>query len=39
MPDAKRLKEREAENCRLNKLLAEQMLENDVIKYVLRKRP
>ncbi len=37
--DAKRLKELEAENTRLKKLLAEQMFENDVIKDVLRKKP
>jgi putative transposase len=36
--DAKRLKELEAENTRLKKLLAEQMFENDVIKDVLRKK-
>ena len=40
VPDAKRLKELETENTRLNKLLlAEQMLENEVIKDVLRKKP
>ena len=39
VPDAKRLKELEAENTRLKKLLAEQMFENDVIKDVLRKKP
>lgn len=37
VPDAKRLKELETENTRLKKLLAEQMLENEVIKDVLRK--
>lgn len=37
--DAKRLKELEAENARLKKLLAEQIFENDVIKNVLRKKP
>jgi putative transposase len=31
VPDAKRLKELETENTRLKKLLAEQMLENEVI--------
>ncbi len=36
--DAKRLKELEAENARLKKLLAEQVFENDVIKDVLRKK-
>ncbi|CAJ9897103.1 transposase IS3/IS911 [Burkholderia pseudomallei] len=39
VPDAKRLKELETENTRLKKLLAEQMLENEVIKDVLRKKP
>ena len=39
VPDAKRLKELEAENARLKRLLAEQMFENDVIKDVLRKKP
>lgn len=38
VPDAKRLKDLEAENTRLKKLLAEQMFENDVIKDVLRKK-
>ena len=38
VPDAKRLKELEAENGRLKKLLAEQVLENEVIKDVLRKK-
>ena len=37
--DAKRLKDLEAENARLKKLLAEQIFENDVIKDVLRKEP
>jgi putative transposase len=37
VPDAKRLKELEAENARLKKLLAEQMFANDVIKDVLQK--
>ena len=36
VPDAKRLKELETENTRLNKLLAEQMLENEVIRCVFR---
>lgn len=36
--DAKRLKDLEAENTRLKKLLAEQLFENDVIKDVLRKK-
>ena len=39
VPEAKRLKELETENIRLKKLLAEQMLENEVIKDVLRKKP
>jgi putative transposase len=39
VPDAKRLRELETENTRLKKLLAEQMLENEVIKDVLRKKP
>ena len=38
VPDAKRLKELETENGRLKKLLAEQVLENEVIKDVLRKK-
>lgn len=37
VPDAKRLKQLETENGRLKKLLAEQVLENEVIKDVLRK--
>lgn len=36
--DAKRLKELESENTRLKKLLAEQMLENEVVKEALRKK-
>ncbi|ANF56477.1 transposase [Halotalea alkalilenta] len=36
--EAKRLKELEVENARLKKLLAEQVLENEVIKDVLRKK-
>ena len=36
--EAKRLKELETENTRLKKLLAEQVLENEVIKDVLRKK-
>lgn len=36
--DAKRLKELEAENTRLKKLLAESMLENEVTKEALRKK-
>ena len=38
VPDAKRLKELETENGRLKKLLAEAMLEHEVIKDVLRKQ-
>ena len=38
VPDAKRLKELETENARLKKLLAKQVLENEVIKDVLRKK-
>jgi putative transposase len=38
VPDAKRLKELETENVRLKKLLAEQVLENEVIKDALRKK-
>ena len=37
VPDARRLKELETENGRLKKLLVEQLLENEVIKDVLRK--
>ncbi len=37
VPDAKRLKDLEAENSRLKKLLAEQLFENDLIKDALRK--
>lgn len=37
MPDAKRLKDLEAENTRLKTLLAGQVLENDVIEGALRK--
>ena len=36
--DAKRLKELEAENTRLKKLLAESLLENEVTKEALRKK-
>ncbi len=38
VPDAKRLKDLEAENTRLKKLLAEQVFENHVIKDALRKK-
>lgn len=36
VPDAKRLKDLEAENTRLKQLLAEHVFENDVIKDALR---
>jgi putative transposase len=36
--DAKRLKALEAENARLKKLLAESVLENEVVKEALRKK-
>jgi putative transposase len=36
--DAKRLKTLEAENARLKKLLAESMLENEVMREALRKK-
>ncbi len=36
VPEAKRLKDLETENGRLKKLLAEQLLENEVIKDALR---
>ncbi len=38
VPDAKRLKSLESENTRLKKLLAETMLENEVVKEALRKK-
>ncbi len=38
VPEAKRLKDLEAENTRLKKLLAEQVFENDLIKEALRKK-
>lgn len=38
MPDAKRVKDLEAENTRLKKLLAEQVLESDVIKDALYRK-
>ncbi|MEA9564473.1 MULTISPECIES: IS3 family transposase [unclassified Xanthomonas] len=38
VPDAKRLKDLEAENTRLKKLLAEQLFENDLIKDAMRKK-
>lgn len=37
VPDAERLKDLDAENTRLKKLLAEQVLENDIIKDASRK--
>ena len=36
--EAKRLRDLETENARLKKLLAEQVLENEVIKDALRKK-
>ena len=36
--DAKRLKELDAENMRLKKLLAESLLENEVTREALRKK-
>ncbi len=38
VPEAKRLKELEAENTRLKTLLAERLFENDVIKDALRRK-
>ena len=38
VPDAKRLKDLEAENTRLKKMLTEQVFENDLIKDALRKK-
>lgn len=38
VPEAKRLKELEAENTRLKKLLAESLLEGEVMKEALRKK-
>ena len=38
VPEAKRLKDVESENGRLKKLLAQQLLENEVIKEALRKK-
>lgn len=38
VPDAKRLKDLEAENARLKKLLAEHVFENELIKDALRKK-
>lgn len=38
VPDARRLKDLEAENARLKKLLAESLLENEVTREALRKK-
>jgi putative transposase len=38
VPEAKRLKELESENARLMKLLAETMLESEIIKEALKKK-
>lgn len=38
VPEAKRLKELESENARLKKLLAESLLESEVMKEALRKK-
>jgi len=38
VPEAKRLKELESENARLKKLLAETLLEAEVVKEALRKK-
>ena len=38
VPDAKRLKELETENSRLNKLLAGSLLDNEVTREALRKK-
>lgn len=38
VPDAKRLKELESENTRLKKLLAESLLEAEIIKEALNKK-
>lgn len=38
VPDAKRLKELESENARLKKLLAESLLESEIVKEALRKK-
>ncbi|VVE32795.1 IS3 family transposase [Pandoraea anhela] len=38
VPDAKHLKELEAENARLKKLLAESLLENEVTREAMRKK-
>jgi putative transposase len=38
LPEAQRLKELEKENARLKRLLAERMLENDLLKELLQKK-
>jgi putative transposase len=38
VPEAQRLKELEKENARLKRLLAERMLENDLLKELLEKK-
>ncbi len=38
LPEAQRLKELEKENARLKRLLAERMLENDLLKELLEKK-
>ena len=38
VPEVKRLKELESENTRLKKLLAESMLENEIVKEALKKK-
>jgi putative transposase len=38
VPEAKRLKELESENARLKKLLAETMLESEIVKEALKKK-
>jgi putative transposase len=38
IPEAQRLKELEKENARLKRLLAERMLENDLLKELLEKK-
>lgn len=38
VPEAKRLKELESQNVRLKKLLADTMLENEIIKEALQKK-
>ncbi len=38
VPEAKRLKELETENTRLEKLLVETMLENEIVKEALKKK-